>query len=135
MVWILKTLSIFRLTLVCKRKNNKVLFHIKRYYAIENLCLLRIFARLKKTYIGIFFIRLFKKLFFHFQCEPVSGLGFRRGSYKCVCKIGYYFPNTTSENRFFNGTDVEDEAAKLEEVNLLLLIKRKKAIGRTLWNF
>jgi G protein-coupled receptor 158 len=48
-------------------------------------------------------------------CEPVSGLGFRRGSYKCVCKIGYYFPNTTSENRFFNGTDVEDEAAKLEE--------------------
>ena len=53
----------------------------------------------------------------YFQCEPVSGLGFRRGSYKCVCKIGYYFPNTTSENRFFNGTDVEDEAAKLEEVS------------------
>ena len=53
----------------------------------------------------------------YFQCEPVSGLGFRRGSYKCVCRIGYYFPNTTSENRFFNGTDVEDEAAKLEEVS------------------
>lgn len=63
----------------------------------------------------------------YFQCEPVSGLGFRRGSYKCVCKIGYYFPNTTSENRFFNGTDVEDEAAKLEEVS-----SRKKTASKSI---
>ena len=26
------------------------------------------------------------------QCEPISGLGFRRGSYRCVCIKGFYFP-------------------------------------------
>lgn len=49
---------------------------------------------------------------FYFQCEPISGLGFRRGSYKCVCKTGWYFPNTTIDNRFFNGTDLEEEYSK-----------------------
>ena len=27
-----------------------------------------------------------------FQCEPISGFGFRRGGYQCVCLPGYYYP-------------------------------------------
>ena len=60
-----------------------------------------------------------------FQCEPIAGLGFRRGSYKCVCKIGYYYPNTTAENRFFNGTDLEEEYSKILEVC--------KNLGSSIW--
>lgn len=33
----------------------------------------------------------------------------------CVCKVGYYFPNTTAEKRFFNGTDLEEEYSKILE--------------------
>lgn len=52
-----------------------------------------------------------------FQCLPISGLGFRRGSYKCVCKIGYYFSDTSSHNKYFNGTTLEEEYAKILEVS------------------
>ena len=52
-----------------------------------------------------------------FQCEPISGLGFRRGSYKCVCRIGYYFPDAESPNKFFNGTTLEEEYAKRLEAS------------------
>ncbi|CAH2207954.1 jg6895, partial [Pararge aegeria aegeria] len=45
-------------------------------------------------------------------CVPVPGLGFRRGSYRCVCRRGFYFPNTTAENRFYNGSDIEEEYEK-----------------------
>ncbi|KAJ8302765.1 hypothetical protein KUTeg_019161 [Tegillarca granosa] len=53
------------------------------------------------------------------KCVPIPGLGFRRGSYKCVCKDGFYFPYTNSFNKYFNGTDVENEYAKFRrgEVN------------------
>jgi hypothetical protein len=54
------------------------------------------------------------------QCQPVSGLGFRRGSYKCVCQKGFYFPDTTSIHKFFNGTDLEEEYAKILEVRRTL---------------
>ncbi|KAK6630548.1 hypothetical protein RUM43_014533 [Polyplax serrata] len=47
------------------------------------------------------------------RCEPISGLGFRRGSYKCLCKKGFYHPDTKSEQRYYNGTIVEDEYEKL----------------------
>lgn len=43
---------------------------------------------------------------------PLAGLGFRRGSYKCVCKKGYYFPDTTAERRYYNGTLLEEEYEK-----------------------
>ncbi|TRY60951.1 hypothetical protein TCAL_16346, partial [Tigriopus californicus] len=49
------------------------------------------------------------------MCQPISGLGFRRGSYKCVCKIGYYFSDASSHNKFFNGTTLEEEYAKILE--------------------
>ena len=57
------------------------------------------------------------KLTLFFQCEPISGLGFRRGSYKCVCRIGFYFPDTESPNAFFNGTTLEEEYAKRLEAS------------------
>ncbi|EEB16097.1 predicted protein [Pediculus humanus corporis] len=46
------------------------------------------------------------------RCEPISGLGFRRGSYKCLCKRGFYHPDTKSEHKYYNGTVVEDEYEK-----------------------
>ncbi|XP_052126439.1 probable G-protein coupled receptor 158 isoform X2 [Frankliniella occidentalis] len=47
------------------------------------------------------------------QCEPVAGLGFRRGSYRCVCRRGFYFPDITASQRFYNGSYVEEEYEKL----------------------
>lgn len=49
---------------------------------------------------------------FSFQCDAIPGLGFRRGSYKCVCKPGFYFPDTTAEQRYYNGTEIEEEYEK-----------------------
>ncbi|XP_047019043.1 probable G-protein coupled receptor 158 [Helicoverpa zea] len=46
------------------------------------------------------------------ECVPVPGLGFRRGSYRCVCRRGFYFPNTTADNRYYNGSDIEEEYEK-----------------------
>ncbi|XP_017470262.1 PREDICTED: uncharacterized protein LOC108361963, partial [Rhagoletis zephyria] len=47
------------------------------------------------------------------MCEALKGLGFRRGSYKCVCRKGYYFPDTMSNPKFFNGSLLEEEYEKL----------------------
>lgn len=49
------------------------------------------------------------------ECSPLSGLGFRRGSYSCICKRGFYFPLLTSETlqRYYNGVLVEHEYEKL----------------------
>ncbi|KAI5645061.1 7 transmembrane sweet-taste receptor of 3 GCPR domain-containing protein [Phthorimaea operculella] len=46
------------------------------------------------------------------ECVPVPGLGFRRGSYRCLCKRGFYFPNTTADNRYYNGSEIEEEYEK-----------------------
>ena len=54
---------------------------------------------------------------FCLQCAAITGLGFRRGSYKCMCKVGYYFPDTEATNKFFNGTSLEEEYAKILEVS------------------
>ncbi|KAL9918099.1 uncharacterized protein ACN427_000581 isoform 2-T3 [Glossina fuscipes fuscipes] len=47
------------------------------------------------------------------MCEALKGLGFRRGSYKCVCRKGYYFPDTGSQHKYFNGSLLEVEYEKL----------------------
>ncbi|XP_076236374.1 metabotropic glycine receptor [Calliopsis andreniformis] len=47
------------------------------------------------------------------ECIAISGLGFRRGSYRCVCKRGFYYPDTKSANRYYNGTVIEEEYEKL----------------------
>lgn len=52
------------------------------------------------------------------QCVPLPGLGFRRGSYKCVCRRGFYFPDTQAERRYYNGTVIEEEYEKLMLVRI-----------------
>ncbi|XP_022103446.1 probable G-protein coupled receptor CG31760 [Acanthaster planci] len=45
-------------------------------------------------------------------CSPISGLGFERGAYKCICRKGYYFPDTSNPHQAFNGTEIEAEYSK-----------------------
>ncbi|XP_041376919.1 probable G-protein coupled receptor CG31760 [Gigantopelta aegis] len=45
------------------------------------------------------------------KCIEIGGLGFKRGSYKCVCKDGFYFPDLDAQHRYYKGTDVEAEFA------------------------
>ncbi|XP_029671182.1 probable G-protein coupled receptor 158 [Formica exsecta] len=47
------------------------------------------------------------------ECIAIPGLGFRRGSYRCVCKRGFYYPDTKSDKRYYNGTVIEEEYEKL----------------------
>ncbi|KAG8227405.1 hypothetical protein J437_LFUL000414, partial [Ladona fulva] len=47
------------------------------------------------------------------ECVPIPGLGFRRGSYKCICREGFYFPDTDSDSRYYNGSQIEMEYEKL----------------------
>lgn len=47
------------------------------------------------------------------MCEAIKGLGFRRGSYKCVCRRGFFFPDTLSLHKYFNGSILEEEYEKL----------------------
>lgn len=41
-------------------------------------------------------------------------MGFRRGSYRCVCQRGFYFPNATvvGGQKYFNGSMLEEEYEK-----------------------
>ena len=48
-----------------------------------------------------------------FQCSPLTGLGFRRGSYTCVCRPGFYFPDTQAKHKYYNGTILEEEYEKI----------------------
>ncbi|XP_063239005.1 metabotropic glycine receptor-like [Bacillus rossius redtenbacheri] len=47
------------------------------------------------------------------ECVPLPGLGFRRGSYKCVCRRGFYFPSLHASKRYYNGSVIEEEYEKL----------------------
>ncbi|XP_071083633.1 probable G-protein coupled receptor CG31760 isoform X2 [Haliotis cracherodii] len=46
------------------------------------------------------------------RCEPLPGRGFRRGSYSCFCKDGYYFPDISVEDKFYKGQEVEEQFAR-----------------------
>lgn len=54
------------------------------------------------------------------QCIAIPGLGFRRGSYRCICKRGFYYPDIKSTSRYYNGTVIEEEFEKLMMVSFLL---------------
>ena len=54
------------------------------------------------------------------QCISLPGLGFRRGSYICSCNDGYYFPDTGTPNKYYNGSIIEEEYEKK------LLVSRTK---------
>jgi hypothetical protein len=49
---------------------------------------------------------------------PIAGLGFRRGSYKCVCRRGFYFPDVRAVHPYYNGTVLEEEYEKLLMVRI-----------------
>ncbi|CAH1779230.1 unnamed protein product [Owenia fusiformis] len=51
------------------------------------------------------------------QCVPILGQGFSRGSYQCVCKDGFYFPDTSSVQQYFNGTEIEAQYDKKMQDN------------------
>lgn len=55
------------------------------------------------------------------QCIAIPGLGFRRGSYRCICKRGFYYPDIKSTSRYYNGTVIEEEFEKLMMVSFLLI--------------
>lgn len=40
-------------------------------------------------------------------CSPLSGKGFKLGSYTCNCKPGYYRPNASKTEQYFNGENIE----------------------------
>ncbi|XP_069187445.1 uncharacterized protein [Procambarus clarkii] len=46
------------------------------------------------------------------KCMTIPGLGFRRGSYRCECRLGFYFPDTASLNKYYNGSIIEEEFEK-----------------------
>lgn len=58
---------------------------------------------------------MFKRGTFVFQCEQITNQGFKRGSYRCTCKRGYYFPDTTSNVKAFNGSVIEEEYDKKQK--------------------
>ena len=43
------------------------------------------------------------------QCETVLNQGFKRGSYICTCKRGFYFPDALAPEKAFNGSVIERE--------------------------
>lgn len=49
---------------------------------------------------------------------PVPGLGFRRGSYKCVCKKGYFYPDFKVPDtlRYYNGSEIEVQYERMIRV-------------------
>ncbi|XP_064117998.1 LOW QUALITY PROTEIN: uncharacterized protein LOC135223490 [Macrobrachium nipponense] len=46
------------------------------------------------------------------RCITIPGLGFRRGSYKCECRDGFYFPDISADKKYFNGSLIEEEYEK-----------------------
>ena len=41
-------------------------------------------------------------------CEPMFRKGFELGSYRCRCKPGYYRPNASAADQYFEGSRIED---------------------------
>lgn len=55
-------------------------------------------------------------------------MGFRRGSYKCICRKGFYYPDPKMEQRYFNGSTLEEEYAKLMQVRLQTNLMLRKLL-------
>ncbi|XP_069107842.1 metabotropic glycine receptor-like [Argopecten irradians] len=49
------------------------------------------------------------------QCEHQPGHGLALGSYVCVCRDGFYFPNTSTSGQFYSGSLLE--SVYLENIN------------------
>ncbi|KAJ8041712.1 hypothetical protein HOLleu_12603 [Holothuria leucospilota] len=50
------------------------------------------------------------------KCVHIQGRGFSRGSYKCVCREGFFFPDLSvpPELRYYNGTDIEHHYTQMD---------------------
>lgn len=92
-----------------------------------------------RTYHHTFYLSLLFLVTFHLwwqssslcgtvQCVPISGLGFRRGSYKCVCRKGYYFPDTNMQLKYYNGSTLEEEYEKYMLVSFVEVYLHAKFI-------
>ena len=57
------------------------------------------------------------------------GLGFRRGSYKCACKDGFYFPIMGADRKYYNGSEIEEEYEKKIIVSIIDIVKACKTNG------
>ena len=55
------------------------------------------------------------KVSFIFQCEPIANQGFKRGSYRCTCKRSFYYPDSGSDSKAFNGSVIEEEYDKKQK--------------------
>lgn len=62
---------------------------------------------LYKTYYD--FVTMIDGFFFLGQCQTIAKQGFKRGSYICTCRRGYYFPESRAPLKAFNGTLIELE--------------------------
>ena len=61
-------------------------------------------------------------------------LGFRRGSYKCECIRGYYFPvKDPSVPKYFNGSEIEVQYEKKMRVSLHFHITRSLLTARLMF--
>ncbi|KAL5009384.1 hypothetical protein ScPMuIL_014965, partial [Solemya velum] len=41
------------------------------------------------------------------KCVPLTGHGFKRGTYKCVCREGFYFPKVNAREKSYDGFEME----------------------------
>ena len=58
---------------------------------------------------------LYNKFLLFFQCEPITNQGFKRGSYRCTCKRGFYYPDVNANVKAFNGSVIEEEYDKKQK--------------------
>lgn len=71
------------------------------------------------------------------QCVPRQGLGFRRGTYYCVCQDGFYFPNKSADSTAYLGFDLENHfnikshnKDENDDSELLKVCERERESGR-----
>lgn len=89
------------------------------YVLLESSTILFLYFHLFNVWLNWHFVCVEK------QCEHIPGLGFRRGSYRCECKDGFYFPDKNAPVHYYNGTVIEEEYEKklmVCSINPILLI-------------
>ena len=76
--------------------------------------LLRFILNNWHSFFSLLILSFFLSFFLSFspqnKCIAVPVIGkFKRGSYRCQCKPGYYFPTLNASHNYFNGTLVENQ--------------------------
>lgn len=106
---------------------------------VENRSVIIRFESSQSDYSISFLFLLYQHLIIvPLQCIAIPGLGFRRGSYRCICKRGFYYPDIKSTSRYYNGTVIEEEFEKLMMVSFSLFsspTKQKFAKIQSVYSF